>query len=161
MCAPASTDGIFRVWEAKDPSPTIDLNNHSDWIVSVKFSPDGKLLATGGNENDKTVKIWDPIAGSHKHTLHGHGWAVYSLAFSDDGCMLASGSGDGTTRVWDVSSGSLRLILPHDDYILRLQFTEEGRNLISRTPNMTYSWDISVLAASREVPVEASGILLK
>jgi len=118
-------------------------------------------VATGGNENDKTIKIWDAIAGTHVHTLHGHDWSVSSLAFSNDGSMLASGSGDMTVRVWDISSGSLLLKLPyHDTYIQQLQFTEGGLNLISRTPTTTYTWDISALAASRGGSEGAVGVLL-
>jgi WD40 repeat protein len=108
------------------------------------FSPDGTVFATGGNENDQTAKIWDARSGTHMHTLRGHRWAVYCLAFSNDGSMLASGSGDATVLIWDVASGSLLSCLaPHDNYILRLEFADDGHNVISRTPEDTYTWDIS------------------
>lgn len=83
------------------------------------------------------------------------------MAFSDDGSLLASGSGDTTVCVWDVSSANLLLKLPrHDDYIQQLQFTENGLNLTSRTPETTYTWDISTLAASAKDSEEAIGVLL-
>jgi len=141
----ASNDGICRIWIAKDASPTIDPFDHSDWIVSVVFSPDGMLLATGGNQIDRKVKIWDAIAGTLRHTLHGHRWAIYSLAFSENGAMLASGGGEATVCIWDVASGSLLFNIPgHDNWIQKLQFTKNGLNLVSRTPDTTYTWDLSM-----------------
>ncbi|KAJ7507233.1 WD40-repeat-containing domain protein [Mycena galericulata] len=140
----SSTDGICRISAARDASPIDDPTNHYDWVVTIVFSQDGKLLASGGNNNDKRVKIWDAMAGTEKHTLHGHGWDIYALAFSNDGSMLASGSGDTTVCVWDVASGTLLSYLaPHDNYILRVHFSENDRNVNSSTPDSTYTWDIN------------------
>ncbi|KAJ7200176.1 hypothetical protein GGX14DRAFT_572287 [Mycena pura] len=140
-----STDGIFRIWAATDTSPIDDPMDHYDWAISVVFSQDGKLLATGGNENDKNVKIWDARAGTVMRTLGGHNWAIYALAFSKDGSMLASGSGDATVLVWDVSSGNLLSFLgPHESWIMRVEFTEEDQNITSRTPEDTYTWNINL-----------------
>ncbi|KAJ6545263.1 WD40-repeat-containing domain protein [Mycena capillaripes] len=141
----ASTDGMFRIWAARDASPINDPDAHRDWVVSVVFSPDGKLLATGGNETDKNVKVWDANTGTLMHTLRGHDWAVYALSFSNDGSMLASGSGDMTVLVWDVRSGGLlSYIGPHESYIIEVQFTEDDLNITSRTPDNTYTWEISL-----------------
>ena len=49
----------------------------------MAFSPDGRRLATGGEEN--TVKIWDVQTGRELHTLRGHNGDVYAVAFSPDG----------------------------------------------------------------------------
>ncbi|KAJ6576198.1 hypothetical protein B0H10DRAFT_942661 [Mycena sp. CBHHK59/15] len=146
-----SRDSVCRIWAARDTSTIKDPMDHSDWVRSVVFSPDGKLLATGGNENDKNVKIWDVVAGTHMHTLRGHGSVIHSLAFSSDGSMLASGSSDRTVYVWDVASGRLlSYIGPHDGYVLRVEFTRDDRKMTSRTPRDTYTWDLNL----RNIPLE-------
>ena len=50
--------------------------------LNVAFSPDGRRLATGGEEN--TVKIWDVQTGQELQTLRGHSGDVYTVAFSPD-----------------------------------------------------------------------------
>jgi WD40 repeat protein len=49
---------------------------HTDWVVSVSFSPDGRLLASGSE--DKTIKLWRVADGSLVRTLTGH--TIWSLA---------------------------------------------------------------------------------
>jgi WD40 repeat protein len=69
-------------------------------VFSVAFSPDGKLLASGSE--DDTVKLWDVASGRELQTLRGHAGNVSSVAFSPDGKLLASGSSDGIIRLWGV-----------------------------------------------------------
>jgi WD40 repeat protein len=64
----------------------------------VAFAPDGRTLATGGD--DATIKLWNLASLQQTATLRGHTGPVDGLAFSRDGTLLASCSGDGTARLW-------------------------------------------------------------
>jgi WD40 repeat protein len=69
----------------------------------VAFSPDGKTLASAGD--DQSVKLWDVATGQERASLRGHGQAVMSVAFSPDGRTLASASADKTVRLWGMATG--------------------------------------------------------
>jgi WD40 repeat protein len=68
--------------------------------LDVVFSPDGRLLATGGMDAD--VQVYDAGTGELIARLLGHGQRVAVVAFSPDGRTLASGSWDGTVRLWSM-----------------------------------------------------------
>jgi WD40 repeat protein len=57
------------------------LEGHSDWISSVVFSPDGKLVASGSD--DETVRLWDTGTGAALQTLEGHSSSISSVTFWD------------------------------------------------------------------------------
>src|SRR5207248_1006633 len=79
------------------------LKGHTAGIGSVAFSPDGKRIVSGSD--DETVKVWDAQTGQETLTLKGHTHWVISVAFSPDGKRIASGSFDKTVRVWDAHTG--------------------------------------------------------
>jgi WD40 repeat protein len=72
-------------------------------VRSVAFSPDGQILASGGDDNK--ITLWDVATGQERAILQEHRHLVWSVAFSPDGRILASGSGigDSTIKLWDVS----------------------------------------------------------
>ena len=70
----------------------------------VAFSPDGRTLASSGN--DRTVRLWDVAGRRPWATLTGHTNAVWGVDFAPDGRTVASSSTDGTVRLWDLDPGA-------------------------------------------------------
>jgi WD40 repeat protein/predicted Ser/Thr protein kinase len=81
----------------------------SDWhrggIRSLAFSPNSTRLASGGQVEDRMVRVWDAASGVLLATCRGHTSRVLSIAFRPDGNHLLTTSSDGTVRQWDAATG--------------------------------------------------------
>ncbi|MDX2070880.1 MAG: WD40 repeat domain-containing protein [Haliscomenobacter sp.] len=112
------------------------LSGHRSYVLSVAFSPDGKRLATGSDDN--SVKIWDLQSGKETLSLEGHIKSVTCVAFSPDGKSLATGSDDYSAKIWDLQSGKETLSLEgHTSSVSSVAFSPDGKSLA------TGSWDYS------------------
>jgi WD40 repeat protein/transcriptional regulator with XRE-family HTH domain len=72
-------------------------------ILTVAFSPDRQLLATGDSNN--LVYLWQVSDGQPRAILRGHSGWVWAVSWSLDGPMVASGSEDQSVRLWDIETG--------------------------------------------------------
>src|SRR5262249_36652167 len=81
----------------------LTLRGHTNTVQTLAYSPDGKTLASAGD--DRTVCLWDLTTGAAHHVLRDHTDAVLTVAFSPDGRTLASGGYDKQMRLWDVVTG--------------------------------------------------------
>jgi WD40 repeat protein/uncharacterized caspase-like protein len=102
---------------------------HIGAVLSVAFSPDGMVLASGGD--DHSIKLWEVETGRKLRTLTGHPGSVSSVAFSPDGKVLASG-GSKTIKLWEVATGrELRTLTGHLSRVSSVAFSPDGKVLAS------------------------------
>ena len=104
------------------------FEGHSDGVLCTAFSPCGKFLATGSEDN--TIKLWSVPDGINIHTLAAHEGDVQDLAFSPDGGQLASASWDKAVKIWRISDYALiNTLSGHDSCVNRVCFASDGKTL--------------------------------
>jgi WD40 repeat protein/serine/threonine protein kinase len=152
----SAADGEVILWDAtrltekQDPRIPPIRGRVPGPSLNVAFSPDGRTLATGGEEY--TVKIWEVQTGRELATLRGHGGDVYTVAFSPDGRWVASAGEDSTVKVWD-GHNDYRLVRSfrgHTGVVASLAFASgpDGLLLVSGSRDHTVKvWDVSKLGA--------------
>jgi WD40 repeat protein len=110
-------------------------------ILSVAFSPDGKLLATGDVNHE--IHVWQVADGKQLLTCKvDEGW-VWSVTFSPNGRLLAS-SANRSVHLWDVQTGQcLQTLQGYSDRVFSLAFSPDGRLLASGSEDhLVRIWDV-------------------
>jgi WD40 repeat protein len=99
LLAVAYSRTVF-VWDAATGDEVFQLTGHKRAVRDVAFSLDGRLIATGGE--DDRVKFWDAQTGRLVTTFAWRIDVVGALAFSPDGLTCAAGGTTGRVVIWDV-----------------------------------------------------------
>jgi WD40 repeat protein/serine/threonine protein kinase len=140
-----NADHSVRFWDTASGMPATTGLAPGANALTAAFSPDGKLVATGSDDEDCTVRIWDRATGSLLRTLRGHKRKVVAVVFSPDGRCLVSGSWDRTARLWHVNDGSpVTEPLRHQDLVQTAAFSPDSKAVVTGSDDYTARlWDVA------------------
>jgi len=113
---------VVQIWDTSNGKVLHQLRGHGAEVFTLCFSPNGKLLATGGS--DGRLYLWDAVNGTEIKFLTSDPLGrIASMAFSRDGRTLISGEWTETaahekmTRLWEVASGKERRRFPGQTFV--------------------------------------------
>lgn len=114
-----------------------------DATLSVAFSPDGNLFATGNA--DGKLRVWQVTDGRKLLTCEEHSSWIASVAFSPDSQMVATASFDQTIKIWSLATGQcLKTLRGHTGRLWTVRFSPDGQWLASAGDDQTIKlWDLT------------------
>jgi len=149
ILASASYDRTIRLWQIPifadlhkkfKNRPCYSLlstfSGHAWAVLTVAFSPDSQILATGSDDN--TIKLWEVNTGQLIYTLVSHSWSVVAVAFTADGETLLSASCDKTVKLWRVSTAEEIVTLSgHVDSVSTVAVSQVAQLIASGSKDKT------------------------
>ncbi len=133
-----SWDGSARIWDVASGKVLVTIPYGALYVHAAAFSPDGRLVALGGNDKAGYVKIYNAQTGDLVRALDGHRDDVLSVAFSRDGRQLLTASYDKSARLWDVATGrEVRRFLGHNWWVWSAAFSPDESRIVTASQDGT------------------------
>lgn len=154
---------MTRLWDVGTGELKLTLPNTGSSGFSIAYSPDGKMLATGG----RRIQLWNAKTGEkiqtfeqhstkfevvksiislgqNSHSLDRHEDAADFIAYSPDGKTLAGVGDDDRIRLWDVKTGKLKRIYSgHKWSVKSIAFSPDSKTLASGSSDGTILlWEV-------------------
>lgn len=149
-----------QVTESTDISPVVEttptlqpwrqvrlvysLEHYPTTVDSLLFSPDSKILLSGGGSNDSYITFWSVATGKELEQIRAQRTAVLAMAISPDGKTLLSGGKDSGLNIWDWHTGKYQAtFLEHSQSITSLAISSDSKIFISGGLDGLKVWDLT------------------
>ncbi len=159
-----------EVYSAENPRLLRSFRAHPGNVGPASVSPDGRLLAVGGE--DGTVIVWDLAGEAERFDLEAHSFPVRGVVFSPDNRLLATFSSERAIRLWDMTTGETTAVLAEFDRSAQsVTFSPDSRLVAINTGNQIRVWqtadgvpaqtiNLAERVADRQILMTANGYIL-
>ena len=141
MLASVSSDGTAKIWDWRNGTLIQSLDFPAE-VVSVSFSPDGRILAVGGVDEPQgdiqnaaiwtfSVSSWQPLLKFPEY------WNIEAMVYSPDGRWLIGGGTSRNVKVWRTGDGTSVFILSHAHQVLDAAVSPDGSIVATATCQVT------------------------
>ncbi len=132
-----------------------DVHGEVGAVESAEFSPDGRLIVSGG-KYDNSLVVWRTIDGTvmWRHELDDE---IERAGFSPDGKYVVSAGEDETLKLWDVAGGELLDSIPLDAAVDGMAFTPDGTMLVTgKEGGAVQGWSFPDMKLLRSIDVRGT-----
>ncbi|GAB4138553.1 MAG: hypothetical protein Tsb009_06820 [Planctomycetaceae bacterium] len=147
---------VGRLGVSKDAPLDLSKSPFVNRVLALSFSPDGKLLATGGGDPSRSgeLMIWDVQTQKLVRDIKdAHSDTVLGVEFSRDGKYLLSGAADKFAKIFDVASGKkIRSFEGHTHHVLDVSWQADGSTIATAgADNVIKVWNVSTGEQRRSI----------
>lgn len=149
LLAAGTGTALTYLWHLGTGSPPIALKGPQAAVKGVVFSPNGHVLAVGGE--DRTVHLWDvSVAGTPLPlpSLAGPADKIFAIAISPDSRTLAAGAADHAAYIWDIADPDHpkplgRPLTGPAGWVKTVAFSPDGATLAGGSSDtLLWRWDL-------------------
>ena len=126
-----SRSGQLLIWDLESDSLVREFTDaHSDTVLGVEFSHDGRYLLSGAA--DKFAKVFDCETGDALRSYEGHTHHVLDVSWKGDGGTIATAGADNAIKVWNTETGEQRrTISGYSKQVTSIHFVGAGAHIVS------------------------------
>ena len=148
----------LRLWATATGRELRRLAGHPNGVWSLAFSPDGRMLLSGGGREDHGLRLWEVVTGKQRLRFGGPGEPVVGVGFTAGGRVVVSAS-DGAVRTWDAATG--KELHAHSGHHGGLYFVGWSPDMVAcHSPRSMSTVSLAVASVSRSVAASSYSWLL-